>query len=43
MFKSINFSSDNKPIIKTNLNFYIFDKAVVACGAFSKKLTDQVR
>jgi D-amino-acid dehydrogenase len=38
----INFSSDNKPIIKTNLNSYVFDKAVVACGAFSKKLTDQV-
>jgi len=38
----IKFSSDNKPIIKTNLNAYTFDKAVIACGAFSKKLTDQV-
>ena len=38
----INFSSDNKPIIKTNLNSYTFDKAVIACGAFSKKLTDQM-
>ena len=40
--ETISFSSDNKPIIKTNLNFYPFDKAVIACGAFSKKLTDQV-
>ena len=40
--KTINFSPDNKPLIKTNLNSYVFDKAVVACGAFSKKLTDQV-
>ena len=40
--ETINFSSDNKPIIKTNLNSYSFDKAVIACGAFSKKLTDQV-
>ena len=38
----INFSFENKPIIKTNLNSYSFDKAVIACGAFSKKLTDQV-
>jgi D-amino-acid dehydrogenase len=40
--ESINFTSDNKPIIKTGLNCYNFDKAVIACGAFSKKLTDQV-
>ena len=40
--EAINFSSENKPIIKTNLNSYSFDKAVIACGAFSKKLTDQV-
>ena len=40
--EAIKFSSDNKPIIKTNLNAYTFDKAVIACGAFSKKLTDQV-
>jgi len=38
----INFSSDDKPLIKTNLNSYKFDKAIIACGAFSKKLTDQV-
>jgi len=40
--EAINFSFENKPIIKTNLNSYSFDKAVIACGAFSKKLTDQV-
>ena len=40
--QSISFTSDNKPIIKTDLNSYNFDKAVIACGAFSKKLTDQV-
>ncbi len=40
--ETINFSSDSKPLIKTNLNFYTFDKAVIACGAFSKKLTKQL-
>ena len=40
--QTISFSSDNKPVIKTDLKFYTFKKAVVACGAFSKKLTDQV-
>ena len=40
--QTISFSSDNKPVIKTDLKFYTFEKAVVACGAFSKKLTDQV-
>jgi len=40
--QTINFSSDDKPIIKTDLKFFSFEKAVIACGAFSKKLTDQV-
>ena len=40
--QSISFTSDNKPVIKTDLKYYNFDKAVIACGAFSKKLTDQV-
>ena len=40
--ETINFSADNKPRIKTNSNSYTFDKAVIACGAFSKKLTDQM-
>tara|TARA_B100000029_G_C17369447_1_gene885570 strand:- start:78 stop:989 length:912 start_codon:yes stop_codon:yes gene_type:complete len=38
----INFSSENKPIIQTNSDSYIFDKAIITCGAFSKKLTDQL-
>ena len=40
--QSITFTADNKPIVKTNLSSYNFDKAVIACGAFSKRLTDQV-
>jgi D-hydroxyproline dehydrogenase len=40
--QSITFTSDNKPIIKTEIKSLSFDKAVIACGAFSKKLTDQV-
>ena len=40
--KTISFSPDDKPVIKTDLKFYTFEKAVIACGAFSKKLTDQV-
>jgi D-hydroxyproline dehydrogenase len=39
--QSITFSSDDKPSLKTSLKVYNFDKAVIACGAFSKKLTDQ--
>ena len=40
--QKIDFSSDDKPIIKTDSKSYSFDKAVIACGAFSKKFTDQV-
>jgi D-hydroxyproline dehydrogenase len=40
--QSIIFTNDGKPIVKTDLKTYNFDKAVIACGAFSKKLTDQV-
>ena len=40
--EKINFSADNKPLIKTSLNSYSFDKAIITCGAFSKKLTDQL-
>tara|TARA_B100000029_G_scaffold341559_1_gene333833 strand:+ start:7043 stop:8299 length:1257 start_codon:yes stop_codon:yes gene_type:complete len=40
--ETINLSSDNKVLIKTSINSYTFDKAVIACGAFSKKFTDQV-
>tara|TARA_Y100000590_G_scaffold463132_1_gene629095 strand:+ start:230 stop:1483 length:1254 start_codon:yes stop_codon:yes gene_type:complete len=38
--ENITFSEDNKPNIKTDNNLFIFDKAVITCGAFSKKLTD---
>ena len=40
--QSINFSPENKPIIEIDSKFYNFDKVVIACGAFSKKFTDQV-
>ena len=40
--QSISYTSESKPIIKTDLKFYKFDKAVISCGAFSKKFTDQV-
>ena len=39
--QTISFSSDDKPLVKTDLKSYAFEKVVVACGAFSKKLTDQ--
>ena len=39
---SISFTSEDKPVIKTDLNYQTYDKAVIACGAFSKKLTDQM-
>jgi len=38
----IDFSQNDKPLVKTDSHSYSFDKAVIACGAFSKKLTDQV-
>ena len=40
--QKINFSQDDKPLIKTDLKSYTFEKAVIASGAFSKKFTDQV-
>ena len=39
--ETISFSNEN-PIIKTNENVFKFDKILIACGAFSKKLTDQI-
>ena len=39
--KDISFDHE-KPIFKTETQSYIFDKAVIACGAFSKKLTDNL-
>ena len=39
--KDINFEEE-KPIVETEAQRYIFDKLVIACGAFSKKLTDNL-
>ena len=39
--KNINFK-DQKPILITENNKLLFDKVVIACGAFSKKLTDKL-
>ena len=39
--KNIKFQED-KPIVKTDDQSFIFDRLVVACGAFSKKLTDNL-
>ena len=38
----INETSNNKTIVKTNSKDFIFEKLVVACGASSKKFTDQL-
>ena len=39
--QEINFENE-KPIFKTEKNKHKFDKIVIACGAFSKKLTDNL-
>jgi D-hydroxyproline dehydrogenase len=39
--QDINFDGE-KPAVKTETQRYIFDKLVIACGAFSKKLTDNL-
>ena len=39
--KDIEFDNE-KPIFITEAQRFIFDKAVIACGAFSKKLTDNL-
>ena len=38
----INETSNSTTIVKTNSKDFIFEKLVVACGAFSKKFTDQL-
>ena len=38
---NINFK-DQKPVLITENNKLLFDKVVIACGAFSKKLTDKL-
>ena len=39
--KDIDFD-DNKPVLRSEAQRFIFDKLIIACGAFSKKLTDQL-
>ena len=39
--QDINFDGD-KPAVKTETQRFIFDKLVIACGAFSKRLTDNL-
>jgi glycine/D-amino acid oxidase-like deaminating enzyme len=39
--QDINFDRE-KPVVKTENQKYVFDKLVIACGAFSKKLTDSL-
>ena len=39
--KNIDFD-DEKPVIRSETQRFIFDKLVIACGAFSKKLTDML-
>ena len=39
--ETICFSNEN-PNIKTNEEVFNFEKIIIACGAFSKKLTDQI-
>ena len=33
---------DEKPVARTEIQRFVFDKLVIACGAFSKKLTDKL-
>ena len=39
--KDINFN-DEKPVIKAEMQSFLFDKIVIACGSFSKILTDNL-
>jgi len=39
--KDINFD-DNKPIVRSDVQRFIFDKLVITCGVFSKRLTDKL-
>ena len=40
--ESVKQSTNNEILIKTEKKEYKFEKSVIACGAFSKKLTDQL-
>jgi len=39
--KDINFN-DDQPVIKTETQSFLFDKIIIACGSFSKRLTDNL-
>tara|TARA_Y100001958_G_C21213751_1_gene539254 strand:- start:470 stop:1711 length:1242 start_codon:yes stop_codon:yes gene_type:complete len=39
--KNLDFDED-KPVLRTDSQRFIFDRLVIACGAFSKKLTDKL-
>ena len=39
--QDLNFDED-KPVIRSETQRFIFDKLVISCGAFSKKLTDKL-
>ena len=39
--QDLNFDGDN-PVIRSGTQRFVFDKLVIACGAFSKKLTDKL-
>ena len=39
--QELNFD-DNKPVIRSEVQRFIFDKLVITCGAFSKQLTDKL-
>ena len=39
--KDLNFD-EKKPVIRSDTHRFVFDKLVIACGAFSKKLTDKL-
>ena len=39
--KNVDFDGE-KPVIRSELQRFIFDKLVISCGAFSKKLTDKL-
>jgi len=34
--------NDEKPVLKSETQQFVFDRIVIACGAFSKKLTDKL-
>ena len=39
--QDLNFD-DDKPVIRSDVQRFVFDKLVIACGAFSKRLTDKL-